>query len=322
MTYKSASSNESSSSSVRSGRSLTARSALPTTSKSSQAESRESKDKSENLVIDSFAAADKREVRFKLRDRTLARMASSGIKLKLTEPGDFAIKFALSAPYHYFFNKVEDSKVTHDQQFTIQRSTFPVSESAFTEAPIFKLPFDLPLTPYQTDDEPFVIIRCQDARLAVEIDHHIYEKHPTAVNIFMGKVPSCREYHRNDFDDIDYDDDEDHDDDSSLDDSHECDYDLEEIDRKFCEAFDSSIEALDAPRVFSYTHRDEEQKKSKIKGNSTTSIRRLQVQGSLDSNKDAAEDEEEEDSGGEEASAEVVHRNVENERIAIHIEWG
>ncbi|XP_014230987.1 probable tyrosyl-DNA phosphodiesterase [Trichogramma pretiosum] len=92
---------------------------LPTTSKSSQAESRESKDKSENLVIDSFAAADKREVRFKLRDRTLARMASSGIKLKLTEPGDFAIKFALSAPYHYFFNKVEDSKVTHDQQFTV-----------------------------------------------------------------------------------------------------------------------------------------------------------------------------------------------------------
>ncbi|XP_014231195.1 probable tyrosyl-DNA phosphodiesterase [Trichogramma pretiosum] len=123
-------------------------------------------------------------------------------------------------------------------QIMIQRSTFPVTESAFTEAPIFKLPFDLPLTPYQTDDEPFVIIRCQDARLAVEIDHHIYEKHPTAINIFMGKVPSCREYHRNDFDDIDYDDDEDHDDDSSLDDSHECDYDLEEIDRKFCEAFE------------------------------------------------------------------------------------
>lgn len=43
----------------------------------------------------------------------------------------------------------------------IDRPTFPIKESSSSQAPVFLLPYDLPLTPYQPDDEAFTII--QDA---------------------------------------------------------------------------------------------------------------------------------------------------------------
>ncbi|XP_001604652.2 probable tyrosyl-DNA phosphodiesterase [Nasonia vitripennis] len=69
--------------------------------------------------IENFVASNDRKLREKIRDQAVARMRQGGQKVTLCEPGEFALKYALSAPYHYFFNKVEKSKVTHEQQFTV-----------------------------------------------------------------------------------------------------------------------------------------------------------------------------------------------------------
>lgn len=73
-------------------------------------------------IIEDFASSSDRAARMKKRDQAVAKMIQAGHKMSLAEPGEFALKYALSAPYHYFFNRVEKSKVTHDQQFTV---TFP-----------------------------------------------------------------------------------------------------------------------------------------------------------------------------------------------------
>jgi len=39
-------------------------------------------------------------------------------------------------------------------KFFINRDTFPISEETSSEVPTFLLPFDVPLTPYELDDEP------------------------------------------------------------------------------------------------------------------------------------------------------------------------
>lgn len=74
---------------------------------------------SKNSFIDSFISADDRKEKERIRDQAIARMRQSGYDVSLAPPGEFALKYALSAPYHYFFNRVEKSKVTHEQQFTV-----------------------------------------------------------------------------------------------------------------------------------------------------------------------------------------------------------
>ena len=49
-------------------------------------------------------------------------MRHSGYTVSVVEPGEFALKYAFSAPYHLFFTRIEKSKETYNQQFSI---TFP-----------------------------------------------------------------------------------------------------------------------------------------------------------------------------------------------------
>ncbi|XP_031839793.2 tyrosyl-DNA phosphodiesterase 1-like isoform X1 [Nomia melanderi] len=58
--------------------------------------------------------------REKFRAHIIAIMKKNG--KEVVEPGNFAAKYALAAPYHIFFPRIEDSKETYDQQFSI---TFP-----------------------------------------------------------------------------------------------------------------------------------------------------------------------------------------------------
>ena len=92
---------------------------LPSQSSSSSKKTDSSPRKS---FIESFAATDKRKIREQIRDQAIAKMRQAGERVKFCEPGEFALKFVLSAPYHYFFNRVENSEVTHNQQFT---ASFP-----------------------------------------------------------------------------------------------------------------------------------------------------------------------------------------------------
>lgn len=66
----------------------------------------------------SSTSASREEIRLKV----IEKIRNSGMKMSIVEPGEFALKYALSAPYHIFLTRVEDQKETHDQQFSL---TFP-----------------------------------------------------------------------------------------------------------------------------------------------------------------------------------------------------
>lgn len=54
--------------------------------------------------------------------KEVRQIATSMIIHSFVEPGEFAVKYALSEPYHLFFTRVEQSVETYNQQFSI---TFP-----------------------------------------------------------------------------------------------------------------------------------------------------------------------------------------------------
>ncbi|XP_015521405.1 probable tyrosyl-DNA phosphodiesterase [Neodiprion lecontei] len=73
-------------------------------------------------LMTAYAGSTTSALRNEMRLKVIEKIRSSGIKMSIVEPGEFALKYALSAPYHLFFTRVEDCKETHDQQFSL---TFP-----------------------------------------------------------------------------------------------------------------------------------------------------------------------------------------------------
>lgn len=73
-------------------------------------------------IMDMYQACDSEKSRKEVRKKAIQMMRQSGYKVSVVEPGEFAIKYAFSAPYHLFFTRVESSKETYNQQSSI---TFP-----------------------------------------------------------------------------------------------------------------------------------------------------------------------------------------------------
>lgn len=89
---------------------------------SSTSSERSSSSKTGTSIIDQYLACDSEKSRNEFRKTAIQMMKKSGYSVSVVEPGEFAIKYALSAPYHLFFTRVEKSKETYNQQFSI---TFP-----------------------------------------------------------------------------------------------------------------------------------------------------------------------------------------------------
>jgi len=64
-------------------------------------------------------ACDSENSRREVRQKAIQMMKRSGYRVSAVEPGEFAVKYALSAPYHLFFTRIEKSKETYNQQFSI-----------------------------------------------------------------------------------------------------------------------------------------------------------------------------------------------------------
>ena len=62
----------------------------------------------------------------------------------------FKIKLHNIKPIFLYINK----KKNHLQ---IGQTTFPIKESNDSNVPVFRIPYDLPLTKYQSNDVPFVV---------------------------------------------------------------------------------------------------------------------------------------------------------------------
>lgn len=60
--------------------------------------------------------------RNEVRERAIKMMKQQGFEVSVVEPGNFGMKYALSAPYHLFLTRIQESKETYNQQFSI---TFP-----------------------------------------------------------------------------------------------------------------------------------------------------------------------------------------------------
>lgn len=73
-------------------------------------------------IIQVYQSCTSARSRDEVRQRAIKMMRRQGLEVSVVEPGDFALKYALSAPYHLFFTRVQKSKATYDQQFSI---TFP-----------------------------------------------------------------------------------------------------------------------------------------------------------------------------------------------------
>ncbi|KMQ87499.1 putative tyrosyl-dna phosphodiesterase [Lasius niger] len=78
--------------------------------------------KTATSIMDMYQACDSEKTRKEVRKRAIQMMRHSGYTVSVVEPGEFALKYAFSAPYHLFFTRIEKSKETYNQQFSI---TFP-----------------------------------------------------------------------------------------------------------------------------------------------------------------------------------------------------
>ncbi|XP_018055917.1 PREDICTED: probable tyrosyl-DNA phosphodiesterase [Atta colombica] len=70
-------------------------------------------------LIHTYQVFDSKKVRKKARRMAIQLMEQIGYTVMVVTPGKFAIKYASSAPYHLFFTRVENSKETYNQQFSI-----------------------------------------------------------------------------------------------------------------------------------------------------------------------------------------------------------
>ncbi|XP_076760498.1 tyrosyl-DNA phosphodiesterase glaikit [Xylocopa sonorina] len=73
-------------------------------------------------LIETFESCNSAKSRNEVREQAIRKLRQQGFEVSVVEPGNFALKYALSAPYHFFFSRIEKSKPTYDQQYSI---TFP-----------------------------------------------------------------------------------------------------------------------------------------------------------------------------------------------------
>ncbi|KYN10021.1 putative tyrosyl-DNA phosphodiesterase, partial [Trachymyrmex cornetzi] len=88
----------------------------------SSSRSNEQSTSSGTSIMDMYQSCDSEKSRKEVRKKAIQMMRQSGYTVSIVEPGEFAIKYAFSAPYHLFFTRIENSKETYNQQFSI---TFP-----------------------------------------------------------------------------------------------------------------------------------------------------------------------------------------------------
>ncbi|XP_051166212.1 probable tyrosyl-DNA phosphodiesterase [Leptopilina boulardi] len=70
-------------------------------------------------IVENFIGCKTTAARENIRKQALEKMRRAGLKANVVEPGEFALKYALSAPYHLFFTRVEEIKETFNQPLTI-----------------------------------------------------------------------------------------------------------------------------------------------------------------------------------------------------------
>nr|XP_033187797.1 probable tyrosyl-DNA phosphodiesterase [Bombus vancouverensis nearcticus] len=73
-------------------------------------------------LIERFELCNSIKSRSEVRERAIKMMKQQGFEVSVVEPGNFGMKYALSAPYHLFLTRIQKSKETYNQQFSI---TFP-----------------------------------------------------------------------------------------------------------------------------------------------------------------------------------------------------
>ncbi|XP_043598871.1 probable tyrosyl-DNA phosphodiesterase isoform X3 [Bombus pyrosoma] len=73
-------------------------------------------------LMEKFELCNSIKSRSEVREKAIKMMKQQGFEVSLVEPGNFGMKYALSAPYHLFLTRIQKSKETYNQQFSI---TFP-----------------------------------------------------------------------------------------------------------------------------------------------------------------------------------------------------
>ncbi|XP_053973782.1 probable tyrosyl-DNA phosphodiesterase [Hylaeus volcanicus] len=82
----------------------------------------QSSSSSKQSLIEIFQSCKSAKAKDEIRHKVINMMKQQGLRVSVVEPGYFDIKYALSAPYHIFFTRIQKSKATYDQRYSI---TFP-----------------------------------------------------------------------------------------------------------------------------------------------------------------------------------------------------
>ncbi|KAL2726846.1 putative tyrosyl-DNA phosphodiesterase isoform X1 [Vespula squamosa] len=73
-------------------------------------------------IMDTYESCKLNKDREEIRKKAIKKMKQQGLEVSLVEPGEFAVKYALAAPYYIFFTRIDKSLSTYNQPFSI---TFP-----------------------------------------------------------------------------------------------------------------------------------------------------------------------------------------------------
>lgn len=73
-------------------------------------------------IMDTYESCKLNKDREEIRKKAIKKMKQQGFEISLVEPGEFAVKYALAAPYYIFFTRIDKSLPTYNQPLSI---TFP-----------------------------------------------------------------------------------------------------------------------------------------------------------------------------------------------------
>ncbi|XP_015593226.1 probable tyrosyl-DNA phosphodiesterase [Cephus cinctus] len=73
----------------------------------------------ETSLVEQMISRDSQDARLALREKTISMMKAHGHKISVAKVGEFGMKFALAAPYHFFLTRVEKCHATYDQTNSI-----------------------------------------------------------------------------------------------------------------------------------------------------------------------------------------------------------
>lgn len=138
---------------------------------------------SSSSIAENFSLCKTSAGRENIRRQALEKMRMAGFKANVVEPGEFALKYALSEPYHLFFTRVEKIKETYNQPLSITLpEVLDISLGEIVESLHFNFMIDIGWLCLQ------YLLAAQSAKMLVFYESRV-DTEPLPANITAIEIP-------------------------------------------------------------------------------------------------------------------------------------